>query len=280
MEKILIVGVNGMLGNSLARVASDFEVVGTYNNFGAGVKLDITNHHAVTFVMKKVMPDLVVNCAAITNVDFCEENPSVAQAVHVSGTRNLAVSCRDMGAKLVHISTDFVFGGKKSNYTEVDHADPINVYGKTKLEGEKEANGLVIRTCIFGKNVMPKKSMVEWVVEELTSGREISVFSDSFFTPMYTGHLAQVIIEAYRKDLSGLFHVASTKRVDKFTFAKAVAEIYGLDSSLIQPSSIRNFNRSAKRPVDTSLSCGKIMRHGIKLNNFKDEIGMMNNDRR
>jgi|SRR3989344_744201 len=269
-----------MLGNALAKTAGDsFEVVGTCNESGGPIKLDITKAREVYGLIKKIKPELVVNCAAITNVDFCEENPSVAESVHVAGTKNLSDACHETGVKFIHISTDFVFDGLKGNYNETDHAAPINVYGRTKLAGEKMAeNDLVLRTCIFGKNVAAKKSMVEWIVGELSASRPISVFNDSFFTPMYTGHLAQIILEAYRKDLKGLFHAASTVRVGKFTFAKAVADVYGLDKDLISPSSITSFNRPAKRPADTSLDCSKIMRHGIKLNNFKDEIGMMKHD--
>ena len=282
--KILVVGVNGMLGNSIAR-AFPGEVKGTYNsifiesNFN-DVKLDITNNEEVLSVVKSVSPDIVFNCAAMTNVDSCEENRHAAEKIHVDGTRHLSEACSRVGAKFVHISTDFVFDGKNGNYSESDRAVPINIYGKTKLAGEGVLgeDDLLIRTCIFGINVENKKSMVEWIVHELENGRPINVFNDSFFTPIYTGHLANIMLEMCRKEMKGLYHVASAERIDKYAFALAVADIFGLDKNLISPSSIKDFHRKAPRPVDTSLRCSKVLSHGIRLNDFKEELKMMKND--
>jgi dTDP-4-dehydrorhamnose reductase len=167
-------------------------------------------------------------------------------------------------------------------YRETDIPKPLNNYGSTKLKGEKFVNSgdLVVRTAIFGRNIEAKKSLVEWIVGELENGREITVFSDSFFTPIYTGHLSEIILEMCEKGMAGLYHAASNERIDKFTFAKAVAGIYGLDSSLVKPGSIKNFERAAKRPIDTSLDCSRIIGAGIRLNDFRHEIGLMKDDRK
>jgi dTDP-4-dehydrorhamnose reductase len=284
----MIIGVSGMLGHTLAEVASKkFEVVGTcaepmYNKEGVEIEeLDITDDNAVKSLFLKHDPDLIVNCAALTNVDFCEDHPEIAYRVHVNGTKFLSNAADKIGAKFVHISTDFVFDGKKGNYTEADVPRPINVYGKTKYEGEKVVSNsaLVLRTCIYGWNVLPKKSMIEWIIDEIKRTRPINLFSDSFFTPIYTRTFSKIILQMSKQNLKGLYHVAGSKRISKYDFALNVAEVFNLDKNLIKPIPFKNIVKKAKRPRDTSLLCHKLKKEGFRLENVKKGLGAMKNDK-
>jgi dTDP-4-dehydrorhamnose reductase len=288
MRKVLIIGVNGMLGHTLADVASKkFEVVGTcpklmYRKKSVEIeKLDITDNNAVKSLVLKHNPNLIVNCAAVTNVDFCEDHPEIAYRVHVNGTKFLSNAADKIGAKFVHISTDFVFDGNKGNYTEDDVPRPINVYGKTKYEGEKVVSNsaLVLRTCIYGWNVLPKKSIVEWIIDEIKRTKSINLFNDSYFTPIYTCTFSKIILQMSKKNSTGLYHVAGSKKISKYDFALEVAEVFNLNKNLIKPISFKSVAKKAKRPRDTSLLCHKLKKEGFRLENVKKGLGAMKNDK-
>jgi len=287
MKKVMIIGINGMLGHILAKKASEsYQVIGTYQNFLSRrnyetVQLDITDVNSVNSVISKFKPDLIVNCAAITDLDFCETHADLVKKVHVDGTRNLSEAAKKIGAKFIHVSTDFVFDGKKGNYTEEDLPNPLNVYAQTKYAGEKVVSGnlLIIRTSIYGWNIKNKHSIVEWIIDNLKNNKSIYPFIDSFFTPIYTGFLAKIILRMFEKDLRGLFHVSGSERVSKYDFALEVAKIFNLNNNLIKKGNIDSFKRIAKRPKDTSLNCEKIKKLRFKLITVDEGLEMMKNDK-
>lgn len=285
--KMVVVGINGMLGHKFAEIASkDFRVVGTYTKFLSKrnfptERLDILNKKSVDQLVEKIRPDMIVNCAAITDVDFCEDNPEIAEAVNVDGTKNLVDAARNVGAQFVYFSTDSVFDGKKGNYTEESTPNPINVYSKTKLEGEKlvSEKDILIRTTMYGWNILEKKSLVEWVIEELSNGRRIDAYGDNYFTPIYTGTISCIVVEMFKRKMKGLYHIPGREKLSKYTFAKKVARVFGLDENLINNVSIDSAIKKTKRPKDLSLSSVKIRGEGFRLNDVEDDLKIMKKER-
>jgi dTDP-4-dehydrorhamnose reductase len=266
MEKLLIIGT-GLLGSKCAN-NSDFKTFGTFNRNPIKIKncdllkLDITDRVNTYELIKKLNPNYIVHTAALTNVDYCENNKDEAFKVNAKGTKNVAEAAKDIGAKFIYISTDYVFDGEKGMYKEEDPTNPINQYGRSKLDGESMTintldNYLIARTSVlYGEN--PKTNFVTWVLQELKKGNEIRIVEDQFNTPTLADNLAEVILELIKNDAVGVFHVSGIERVNRFDFVKKIAEIYDLNGKLIIPITSNELNWIAERPKDSSLDVTKI----------------------
>jgi len=268
MDKILITGGSGLLGSNLAFSApkrfdtylicheSRVEIDGC-----TSFALDLRESDATAKKVREIKPDCIIHCAALTNVDYCETHQEEAEALNVDATRNLAAVSSEIGCKLIYISTDSVFDGEKGMYTEQDMPNPLNVYARTKLDGESVAmecdNHTVARTNIYGWNAQEKLSIAEWFLKNLREGREISGFTDIYFTPILVNNLADALLELYDKDKSGLYHIAGSERINKYDFGLRLAGVFGLDQSLIQSATSDEIKLTAKRPKDMSLDVGK-----------------------
>lgn len=265
-KTMMVVACNGMLGHVMAEVASEkYNVVGTYTTFVSErsyptERMDILNASHVKSLITKIKPDVVVNCSGIVDVEFCEERPDIAEAVHVDGTRNLVEACKLVGAKMVYISTDAVFDGVSGNYTEESKPNPINQYARTKLAGEKAMRDtdIVIRTSIYGWKIAGPLGFVEDIVDKLSNGKMYGAFEDYYFTPVYTGTLAETVIDMLKANAAGLYHVCPEEKMTKYTFAKKVADAFGLEKSLIQPSSVKSIKSAVKRPSNVALVSKRI----------------------
>lgn len=269
MKKILITGVSGMLGNNLARFFRDrFYVAGWHYqnkvNFpGVAISgVNLLDKEALAKALDIAKPDVVLHCAGLTHLDFCEKNRGTGFAMNVEATQNLVSALSKSSVKLVYISSDAVYDGEKGNYTEKDDTHPINYYGWTKREAEKIVlpfeNGLVLRTNIFGWNILPKLNLGEWIVSSLKKGEKIKGFNDTFFSALYTFSFAEVLEKCLAKNLSGLYICASKTTLSKFQFATELARFLKLNSSLIEPSSIDDFPFAAKRGKNLSLCPNKM----------------------
>lgn len=273
MEKagrVLITGGSGLLGSNTARiVAKDFEVYATYNSNPSQiarcqfVPLDIRDKQQVLSEFERVRPDLVVHTAGLVNVDYCEEHEDEAGVINVDGTENVALASRQVGAKLIYISTDSVFDGKKGMYTEEDVPHPLTVYAKTKLEGEKRVqnclpDSIVVRTAFYGWSLHGRKSLAEWVVDGLREGKKLKMWNDAFFTPILVNNLVEVLIAMYRRNLSGVYHVVGKERCSKYTFGQELARVFELDGDCIESTSIEDAELKAYRPKDPSLDGTKV----------------------
>ncbi len=269
-EKMLITGVSGLLGNNLAYFFREkFQILGLYREhpvFIEGVETRYSNllsEKSIFDVVKTFHPNVVIHCASLTNVDDCEKHKDMARAVNVLGTQFLvnAVQSRN-DCKLVFISTDLVYDGKKGDYRETDPVNPVNFYGISKLEAEQEAlrkeKALVLRTNIFGWNIQDKLSLAEWMLNELSQGRPIQGFRDVLFSSIYTFELAKILGLAIEKDLSGIYNCGSSTSLSKYEFALKLAEIFSLDSLLIRPISIDDSCLTAKRAKNISLNVDKL----------------------
>lgn len=269
-EKLLITGGSGLLGGNISRIAAgDFETYATDNSHPmqspacSFMLLDIRDKKQTLSVFKEIKPNLVIHTAALVNVDYCEGHPEEAWSNNVDGTEHVALASREVGAKLIHISTDSVFDGEKGMYAEEDTANPLNVYAKTKLEGEARvqrwlSDGLIIRTAFFSRSSPGGRSLAEWVINGLENGRILKMFTDAFFSPLPVNALAEAILAMYRKKLSGIYHVGCDGRYSKYAFGLEIARQLGFNSNNIQPSTLAEAKLKAPRPKDVSLNISKV----------------------
>jgi len=260
---MLITGVSGLLGNNLARYLKDtYDVVGFYNSHPlaiAGIKArkaDIVSDDLAA-IAAECDPDIVIHCASLTNVDYCERHKDLAYQVNVAGTKRLVESLKNTKATVVYISTDSVYDGSKGNFSEDDPVHPLNYYGTTKYEGEQivltRKGSLVLRTNIFGINILEKNSIAEWVISRLSARQRIQGFQDVRFSTIYTFELARLIEQALQKGLVGTYNCASRTSQTKYDFACNIARLFGLDKDLIQPISVDDFSFFAERGKNLTL---------------------------
>lgn len=279
-----MIGGSGLLGFKVAElsVKKAFETYATYNlrpieldgcNF---VRLDKTVRDDTLDLVKRVKPDVVIDTAALHNVDYCETHHHEAWRVNVKGTRNVADACEEVGAKMIFISTDYVFDGKKNFYTEQDIPNPLHFYAKTKLEGENIVRkagidyAIARPSVIYGWNLgelaglqsSSGKSMnfVIWVINKLKRGEEISIVTDQYSSPTYADNLAEALLALSKSDKQGVYHTAGKTCTNRFNFAKKIAEVFELDGSLIKPVTSDVFKQVAERPKRCCLDVSRAER--------------------
>jgi len=266
---ILVVGAKGMLGSDLLALLGER---------GRGVDLpeiDITDILSVQRVLTTLKPTVVVNCAAYTDVDGCEDNSDTAMQVNAEGVAFLAMISREIGAKLVQVSTDYVFDGSKgSPYREDDLPRPLNVYGESKLAGELNVDvnpdNLVVRTqWLYG---LQGKNFVETMLRLAQEKDCLSVVDDQLGAPTWTVDLAKGIIALIDADCRGTYHVANSGSTSWHDFAKAIFSEAGLTVQ-VEPITTRQLNRPARRPLYSTLDCGKLATDtGLVLQPWQDAL--------
>lgn len=251
--KVLITGAKGMLGQDMVAEFQrrDYEVHAADHK-----ALDITDIHAVRAAIEALRPDIVVNCAAYTNVDKAESEPEVAMKVNGLGPRNLSLACEAMGAVLLHISTDYVFDGEKDGPYEIwDTPNPINAYGKSKLWGENYVRSLmhrylIVRTSwLFGKG---GRNFVTTVLDLAKRGEPIRVVNDQRGCPTYTVDLARACADLVESGCFGIYHVTNQGATTWYEFAKEILAQTDEVSELI-PIRMEDLARPAKRPRNSEL---------------------------
>ena len=221
MEKLLLIGASGLLGNKIYQLAEDrYEVYGTYNSHKPKLKntlrLDVTEKGYVSKLMRDIRPDLVIDTHALSNVDYCELHPEDAWKINVEGTKNIAESCKVNGCKYIFISTDYVYDGyKTTTYSEKDKPHPINYYGRTKLIAEKVIEALdmdyiIARTAVlFGtSDSFDKLPFSSWAIQQLKLKNKIKVVIDQYSNPTLVDSLGEFLLSLYEKDRSGVFNIS------------------------------------------------------------------------
>jgi dTDP-4-dehydrorhamnose reductase len=285
IHKVLITGGSGLLGSNLVKLMVDKFAVHTivwrhqvkFKNCQV-YQVDITKEDNLLKLVKNINPWCCIHTAALTDVDYCETHRDEAWKINVEGTRNVVNVAEKINSKIIYISTDSVFDGKKGMYTEEDPTNPQNFYALTKLEGEKVIHAagvpyIIIRTNIYGWNAQKKLSIAEWMLNSLLEKKKLTLFSDIFFTPILVNNFSYVMIEMLEKDISGLFHVAGSERCSKLQFGLVLAEVFGLDADLIEPILSTDKKLVAKRPCDPSLSIEKIKKK-VKTRLFNVKEGL------
>jgi len=229
------------------------------------IQADLTDSRITDDLLRTLLPDWVIHCAALMNVDRCEEFPLDAYRVNVEMTRNLARISYQIGAGLVYISTDSVFGGERGNYSEEDVPAPVNMYAKSKLEGEKAVQDelerhLIVRTNIYGWNMQKKQSLAEWILGRLEAGQQVPGFCDVVFTPILVNDLCEIILDMLERQLTGWYNVAGSQPCSKYQFALLLGDVFNQERRLVQSVSIEDSFLKAPRPKNTSLRTGKVSR--------------------
>ncbi len=260
-----------------------FEVVPTYHRSLAGqIGLNVANPDQVEAVISRTRPDVIVHAAAETDVDRCEMEKDWTMKVNAEGTKNIAQSSSRVGAKVIYVSTDYVFDGEEGRYDETHPPNPVNHYGLSKLRGEEyvqklSADRLIVRaSVIFGWH--PSKiNFVTWVIRSLRQGKRIDVVADHYNTPTFAPDLARGILQAVGKNGKGVFHMAGGDRLSRFEFAVRIAERFGLPKELIKPIGMVELKAwIAKRPRDSSLNCERAARDlGVRLPTIDESLSEM-----
>ncbi len=267
---LLVTGASGLLGSKVVKLAKrKYEVTPTHNTRSLqpdSITLDITNQNQVSKIFDQLKPEIIMHTASETNVDKCEMQKQQAWKINTEGTRNIALACSKIGAKLVYISTDYVFNGEKGNYTEQDEPNPINYYGVTKFEGERQIishcqNYVILRTSVLYGWHPWKQNFVTWIINTLKQNKELTVVEDHYNTPTLADNLAEMALEAVQKDLRGVYHASGSQRISRYEFAKQIAKAFNLDQNLVKPMKMSQLTAwIAKRPRDSSLNTDKIQK--------------------
>lgn len=267
---ILVTG-SGLLGSDVIRVLrKEHEVTGTFNSNPKkdAIRLDITDRGDTIRAIGELKPECVVHTAALTNVDYCEDHKDEAMAINDKGTKNVVDAARMAGARVVYVSTDFVFDGARGMYREDDPVNPVSVYAYSKLMGEYRVNELqgsaIARTSVVYGNA--RQNFVTWVRDSLAKCQAIKVVTDQYNSPTLSYDCAMAIAALIKNNAEGIYHTAGGERISRFDFAVKIARFYGLDEGLIQPVTSDTLKQKAKRPADSSLDVGKIGRYHKMLN--------------
>ena len=260
MKRILVIGAKGMLGRDVMeelRSSSLYEVTGWDID-----EIDIRVEMDTVAKISRLGPEVVINLAAYTNVDECESQAEKAFAVNGEGMRDVALGALRCGAKVVYISTDYVFDGQKGEpYVESDLPNPLNVYGRSKLQGERYVqelteDGVIVRTqWLFGKH---GNNFVAFVLRQAREKKELSIVDDQTGSPTYTVDLAKAISALIQHDAKGIFHAANSNTCTWFAFGQSILEFSGMAGVSVRPISSKELNRPAIRPPYSGLSCQKL----------------------
>jgi dTDP-4-dehydrorhamnose reductase len=272
--RILVTGASGLLGLNLALSAAEASggshtVFGTINEHPihasafTAIQADLRIPGAVERLLDQTQPDWVIHCAAMANVDACEANPEQARQLNSELPEKLAQHVARGGARLVHISTDAVFDGLRGGYTEEDSPNPLGVYARTKLDGEKavaqaDPGAIITRVNLFGWSLSGARSLGEFFFYNLSAGKAVRGFTDVFFCPLLANDIAPLLIHMLEKRLSGLYHVVSRECTSKYEFGVRIARRFGLDESLIAPSSATEGGLKAARSPNLTLRTDKL----------------------
>jgi dTDP-4-dehydrorhamnose reductase len=262
--KIVIIGAEGQVGHFLFKHLSDqHQVWGTaqlgVDGFPA---LDIQNPSAVTDFLDHRRPDHVILTAALTHVDRCETEPGLAEAINVKGTEQVAKACRAIGAGLTFFSTDYIFDGQTGPYQETDTPNPLSVYGRTKLEGEKIVAGLledyrIVRTMVVFSYLPGSLNIFMQIKERLEKNLPIAAPSDQMINPTHALNLAQATAELIENKQTGIFNIAGTTRLLRDAFTRQVVSSFGGNPDAVTSITTADLKQKARRPLNSGLKTDK-----------------------
>lgn len=270
MKRLLVTGASGLLGINLAlRESERREVIGITNSHSIiGVPFltkpfNLSAPGAVDRMLDEVQPGAVIHCAAMADIDACEKQPEKAALINTRVPGILARACAVRKIRLVHLSTDAVFDGLRGNYLETDTPNPLSVYARTKLDGEKAVldampKAVVARVNFYGWSLTGKRSLAEFFYNNLSEGKPVNGFTDVQFCPLFVNHLADLLLQLLDSGHGGLFHVVSPVSLSKYEFGCRIAEAFGLDDRLIKPVSVMDGGLAARRSPNLTLNTDKL----------------------
>ena len=270
-SKLLVIGGSGLVGSTLLKYAlPNYDVHFTYNTnkiifddvSSTQINL-LENQKTIINLIKEIQPDIVVNTVAHSSVDLCETDHKIADKLHVDITRDITQACKDNNSKLVYLSTDMVFPGElNKKYRELDQPNPVNYYGKTKLQAEQiilnaSPKNVVLRPAvIYGWH--KKSRFTNWIIQTLKDNRMVDPFIDQYNTPTLVDDLVKSLLAIIEKNVSGLFHATGKSCINRYELALVLANIFGLNTKLVKPVTAKEKKQGAPRAISTCLDSGKL----------------------
>ena len=290
-SKLLIIGGSGLVGSTLLQYAApNYNIHFTYNtnkiifDNTSSTQINLLhNQKKILELIKEIQPDIVVNTVAHSSVDLCESDHKIADKLHVDITQDITQVCKDVDSKLVYISTDAVFQGElNKKYNELDQPNPINYYGKTKLQAEQiilnaSPKNVIIRSAvIYGWH--KKSRFTNWIIQTLKEKRMVDPFTDQYNTPTLVDDLAKSLLSIFEKNISGIFHATGNSCVNRYEFALVLANTFGLDTKLIKPVTSKEKKQDAPRPISTCLDSTKLEKLiGFNFNDIQSGVSLIFN---
>ena len=294
MKKVLITGSNGLLGQKLLDLyltIEDIELIATARGENryprkegyTYTSLDITNEKEVQHVIAQHAPDCIINTAAMTNVDSCETDKEGCDKLNVDAVAYLIAAANTAGAHLIHLSTDFIFDGKKGPYKEDDEANPLSYYGHSKLLAENMVREYCIKwsiartVLVYGVvNDMSRSNIVLWAKGALEKGQPINVVDDQFRTPTLAEDLAKGCQLIEHKQAEGIYNISGKDQMSILELVQRVANYFDLDASVLRVVSSESLNQPAKRPPLTGFDLTKSRKVlGYEPHSFEQGIGVL-----
>lgn len=255
MKKLLITGGKGQLAQSFYSLFNSKFQIQSFDR----QQLDITKKNEVELIKDKFQPDIILNCAAYTDVDGSEKNFQIANRVNAEAINHLLTNFKGI---FIHISTDYIFNGENGPYKEIDYADPINKYGLSKLNGEKIAQSLSNNLFIIRANVIFdinfKSSFLDWIINSLKQNKSIPVVNDQIGNPIWSEDLAKIIYKLITTEKPGVYHAGTDKLISRYKFAQMIADEWELNKKLIYPITTSRLMEKiesyvAPRPLNSGL---------------------------
>lgn len=294
MQKVVITGSNGLLGQTLVnRMSSDFDVIalsrGANRNLTKKgyryIDIDLLDFSRLQELLAEIHPDFIVNSAAMTNVDQCEGQRETCDLINVELVRQLTDYCSTTTTHLIHISTDFIFDGENGPYKENDIPNPINYYGLSKLKSEEilEASSIsytILRTILVYGFVpgLSRNNIVLWIRDQVSQGKEVTIIDDQFRMPTLVNDLAEACELAIKSSVKGIFNVSSNSLLSIYEVALEIAEVFNLDKRLIKKIKTEQLNQRAKRPPRTGFNLEKSKKFlGLPSYSFKERLQYFKN---
>ena len=269
--KILIIGGSSILGTSILQglknelYAIHYSYLKNQPPFSNGHKLDITKKNDVLKVIDEIKPDLVIHTSALTNIDLCEKNNSLAYSINVDGTRNIIQACEKANCKIIFVSTSFVFDGLKNEYTEDDKTSPATYYGFTKWKGEEYVKAakvpyLILRTdALYGwVEKWQRDNSVTRALKFLRSGKILKEITDWYNTPTYLPDFVTAIIKLIKLNKTGVYHLTGSNFISRLEWSKEVADVFGLNLNNIVPVLSKELEHISVKRVNINLLNNKI----------------------
>jgi dTDP-4-dehydrorhamnose reductase len=274
VKRLLVTGVSGLLGINLAwSMTGRYDVTGVLRGRRAvavpghtpfeAIEADLTLPGEVERVLDLSQPDVIIHTAALTEVDRCEMHPEEARRTNTVLPGILARAAARAGVEMLHISTDAVFDGLRGDYSEEDTPNPINVYARTKLDGERAVaeaypDALIARVNFFGWSWQGSRSLAEFFFNSLSAGLPVFGFDDVFFCPLLVNDLVEILLRMVDLRLKGVYHVVSSECQSKYAFALMLAREFGFDEQLISPAPFTQGNLRAQRSPRLTLRTDRL----------------------
>lgn len=270
--RIVVTGARGLLGLTLGvELSKEHTVLGLDKDIALEVsdsfrivRVDLLSQRLeLDHLLAEFEPEGIIHCAALANVDLCEQDQELAYQMNARMAETVALLAAAHEARMVQVSTDAVFDGQRGDYSEEDNPNPLSVYANTKLEGERLVSqaypqAAITRVNLFGWSAAGNRSLAEFFYYNLKAGKQLKGFTDVYFAPILTNHIAWVFADILEKGLSGLYHLVSPRAMSKFEFGTAIAGRFGLDADLIEPVSVADFGLKAPRSPLLTLRTEKL----------------------